>query len=107
MTVSIIVAVARNGVIGVDDDLPWHIHNDMMFFKNTTKGHHVLTGRKNYETIPPRFRPLAHRTNLIVTRNSEYRAEGAVVIGSIEEGIDLARSAGEDELFHNGRRAGL
>lgn len=99
MIITIIVAVAKNGVIGIDNDLPWHLHNDMMFFKATTKGHHVLTGRKNYDSIPERFRPLPSRVNIVVTRNSEFEAPGAIIVGTIEEGIELAKSAGEEELF--------
>lgn len=99
MIVTIIVAVAQNRVIGIDNDLPWHLHNDMMFFKNTTKGHHVLTGRKNYESIPERFRPLPSRVNIVVTRNEEFSAPGAEIVRTIEDGIAMAKKAGETELF--------
>lgn len=99
MTISIIAAVASNGVIGKDNDLPWHLPNDMAFFKRKTKGHHVITGRKNYESIPERFRPLPGRPNIVISSNTAYHAPGAHVFGSLEEGIAFAQENGEKELF--------
>lgn len=99
MIISLIVAVGENGVIGADGDLPWHLPNDMKFFSRTTKGHHVLMGRKNFESISSKFRPLPGRTNIVVTRNTSYSYEGALVAHSIDEGIEVARSSGEEELF--------
>jgi dihydrofolate reductase len=99
MIVSIIAAVARNRVIGKNNDLPWHLPNDMRFFKEKTKGHHVLTGRKNYDSIPEKFRPLPGRTNIVVTRNENYHAPGAEMFKTIEEGIAFAKANGEQELF--------
>ena len=99
MIVSLIVAVSENGVIGKDNGLIWHLPKDMKFFKDTTQGHHVLMGRKNFESIPHNFRPLPNRTNIIITRQSNYIAEGCVVVNSIEQGIDLAKNNGEHELF--------
>jgi len=99
MKVSIIAAVARNRVIGRNNDLPWHLPNDMRFFKEKTKGHHVLTGRKNYDSIPEKFRPLPNRTNIVVTRNESYNALGAEMFKTIEEGIAFAKANGEPELF--------
>jgi len=99
MIVSLIVAVSENGVIGKDNGLIWHLPKDMKFFKDTTQGHHVLMGRKNFESIPHNFRPLPNRTNIIITRQSNYIAEGCVVVNSIEQGIELAKNNGENELF--------
>ena len=99
MTVSIIAAVARNQVIGKDNSLPWHLPGDMQFFKEKTKGHHVLTGRKNYDSIPEKFRPLPNRTNIVITGNADHSAPGAHIFGSIEEGIEFARNNNETELF--------
>ena len=99
MIVSLIVAVSENGVIGKDNGLIWHLPKDMKFFKDTTQGHHVLMGRKNFESIPHNFRPLPNRTNIIITRQSNYIAEGCVVVNSIEQGIELAKNNGEHELF--------
>ena len=75
MRVSLIVAVSENGVIGKDNDLIWYLPKDMKFFKETTQGHHVIMGRKNFESIPHKFRPLPNRTNIIVTRQSDYVIE--------------------------------
>ena len=99
MKVSLIVAVAENGVIGKDNDLIWHMPKDMRFFKETTTGHHVIMGRKNFESIPHKFRPLPNRTNIIVTRQSDYKAEGSIVVNSVEEALKVAKSNGENEAF--------
>jgi len=99
MRISIIVAVASNGVIGRDNDLVWRLRDDMKFFSDTTKGHAVLTGRRNYESIPERFRPLPNRANIVVTRNPNYEAPGADVVHSLEAGIECARALKVDELF--------
>ncbi|HQW88045.1 MAG TPA: dihydrofolate reductase [Flavobacteriales bacterium] len=99
MIVSAIAAVSANGVIGRDGDLPWHLPDDMAFFQRTTRGHCVITGRLNWESIPIRYRPLKHRTNIVVTRNPVYDAPGAVVVGSLEAALDHARALGEPEAF--------
>ena len=99
MRVSLIVAVSENGVIGKDNDLIWHLPKDMKFFKDTTQGHHVIMGRKNFESIPHKFRPLPNRTNVIVTRQSGYVAENCVVVNSMEESIEVAKKNGDTEPF--------
>jgi len=99
MIVSLIVAVANNRAIGKDNDLIWHLPKDMAFFKNTTKGHYVLMGRKNYDSIPEKYRPLPARPNVIITRNPSLETPGAEVAHSVEEAIELARNAGETEAF--------
>jgi dihydrofolate reductase len=99
MKVSLIVAVSQNRVIGKDNNLIWHLPNDMLFFKETTTGHHVIMGRKNFESIPHKFRPLPNRTNIIITRQSDYKAEGCVVVNSVEEALKVAKSNGENEAF--------
>ena len=99
MRVSLIVAVSENGVIGNDNDLIWHLPKDMKFFKDTTQGHHVIMGRKNFESIPHKFRPLPNRTNVIVTRQSGYVAENCVVVNSVEESIEVAKKNGDTEPF--------
>ena len=99
MKVSLIVAVSKNDVIGKDNDLIWHLPNDMKFFKETTTGHHVIMGRKNFESIPHRFRPLPNRTNIIVTRQSDYIAEGCYVVNSIEEALEIAKKNRDKEPF--------
>ena len=72
MIVSLIVAVAENRVIGKDNDLIWDLPKDMRFFKEKTTGHHVIMGRKNFESIPEKYRPLPNRTNIIVTRKKKH-----------------------------------
>ena len=99
MKVSLIVAASKNGVIGKDNDLIWHLPKDMRFFKDTTMGHHVIMGRKNFESIPHKFRPLPNRTNMVITRQTAYKADGCMVVSSIEEALQIAKHNGEDEAF--------
>lgn len=99
MIISAIVAAAENDVIGRDGDLPWHLPKDMRFFKETTMGHHVIMGRKNWDSIPDKYRPLPGRQNLIVSRNAELQCEGAQVLGSIEAALELAKANGDEEAF--------
>jgi len=99
MKVSLIVAVSENGVIGKDNDLIWHLPKDMKFFKDTTLGHHVVMGRKNFESIPHKFRPLPNRTNIVITRQSDYKAEDSIVVNSVEEALKVAKSNVENEAF--------
>ena len=94
-----IAAVAENRVIGKDNDLIWHYPDDMAFFTKTTKGHFVIMGRKNYDSIPPKYCPLPGRTNVIVTRRENFEAPDCLVVGSLEEGIEKARENGDDEVF--------
>jgi dihydrofolate reductase len=99
MKTSIIVAAASNNAIGKDNDLLWHLPADMKHFKQLTSGHCILTGRKNFESIPEKFRPLPNRTNIIITRNKDLKVDTCHVFTSIQEGIDFAKSTGEQELF--------
>lgn len=85
MKVSVIVAMDNERGIGKNNDLMWHLPADMKFFKETTSGHVVVTGRKNYDSIPERFRPLPNRENAILTRNSDYQAPGALIFSSLPE----------------------
>lgn len=99
MKVSLIVAVAENGVIGKDNDLIWHLPKDMRFFKEKTTGHHVIMGRKNFESIPERFRPLPNRTNVVISRKSDYQAEGCVVVKSLEDALKVAKQNDDPKPF--------
>lgn len=99
MIVSLIVAIAKNNAIGKDNDLLWHLPNDMKFFKETTAGHCIITGRKNYFSIPEKFRPLPNRTNIVITRDKNLKLEGAEVVNSIEKAIEIAKSKNETEVF--------
>lgn len=88
MKVSLIVAMDLERGIGKNNDLMWHLPNDMKFFKGTTLGHIVVMGRKNFESIPERFRPLPKRENAVLTRSKLYRAEGCEVFHSFEECLE-------------------
>ena len=85
--IKIIVAMASNGVIGKENGLPWVLPTDMKHFKNITSGHSVLMGRKCWESIPDKFRPLPNRNNIVLTRNTSYVAKGATVEHSLEDVI--------------------
>jgi len=99
MIVSLIVAVSKNGVIGKDNDLIWHLPKDMRFFKETTMGHHVIMGRKNFESIPHKYSPLPNRTNVVITRQADYTAESCVVVNSVEAALEIANKNGDNEPF--------
>ena len=99
MKISMIVAVAENLVIGKDKDLVWSLPDDMKFFKEKTAGHHVIMGRKNYESIPAKWRPLPNRPNIIISRNNNLSIPNVTVVNSIDRAIDIARQAGETEAF--------
>lgn len=99
MKTIIIVAIAENNGIGKDNNLLWHLPADMKFFKEQTTGNVIITGRKNYESIPEKFRPLPNRTNIVVTRDRNYQAPGAMVVNSIEEGIEKAKESKVEKCF--------
>ena len=90
MKVSLIAAVADNGVIGKDNDLVWSLPDDMSFFKASTQGKHVIMGRRNYESIPHKFRPLPGRPNVVMSRNESYDAGGAELVTSLDHALDLS-----------------
>lgn len=92
--ISIIVAVAANGVIGCDNRLIWHISEDLKRFKRLTSGHPIVMGRKTYESLG---RPLPNRTNVVVTRDADLRLDGVTVANSIEQALALFPK--EEEIF--------
>ncbi|MBO6716797.1 MAG: dihydrofolate reductase [Rhizobiaceae bacterium] len=92
MTISIIVAIAENGVIGRDNGLPWRLSTDLKRFKALTMGKPIVMGRKTWEGLPKR--PLPGRRNIVVTRNPEYEAEGADVFGSLDEALAAGTECG-------------
>lgn len=96
MRVSIIVAVADNGVIGRDNELPWRLSADLQRFKTLTMGHHLLLGRKTFESIG---RALPGREMIVVSRGTPKLPAGVHLATSVEEGIERASGYGEDELF--------
>lgn len=99
MIISLIAALSRNRVIGKDNSLPWHLPDDMKYFMQTTKRHFVIMGRKNYQSIPEKFRPLPNRTNIVVTRQHDFDAPGCQIVHSLQAGIDQAKAAFQQEIF--------
>lgn len=93
MSVSIIAAIGRNRELGKDNDLIWHFKDDMKFFKETTTGSTVIMGRKTFESLP---KALPNRRNIVISRNKDFKAEGAEVVGSVEEALKKAKN---DEIF--------
>ena len=96
MTISAIVATAKNNVIGRNNDIPWYLPSDLKYFKKTTTGHHIIMGRNSFESIG---NPLPKRTNIILTRNVFYTATNALVAHTIEEALLIADRNGEEEAF--------
>jgi dihydrofolate reductase len=99
MIISLIAAVSENNVIGKNNTLPWHLPTDMKYFRDTTMGHCVIMGRKNYDSIPLKYRPLDGRTNIVVTRQKDFKAEGCIVVHSIEEALKECEKKNETEGF--------
>ena len=99
MKVSLIVAASENNVIGKNNDLIWKLPIDMKFFKDTTLGHHVIMGRKNFESIPHKYSPLLGRTNIIITRQKDYTAKGCIVVQSLQKAIEIAHKNQDEEPF--------
>lgn len=93
--ISLIAAVARNGVIGRDNELPWRLPDDLKHFKRLTSGHTIVMGRRTWESIGAR--PLPNRQHIVISRDRGYEAPGASVAGSLEEALKLA--ADEAEVF--------
>lgn len=98
MRVALIAAVARNGVIGRDGDLPWHLPRDLAWFREKTWGRHVLLGRKTWESFG---KPLVGRTLVAITRDPAYEVaeHGVLVVHSLDEALETARRAGETEVL--------
>lgn len=93
---SLIAAVARNRAIGRENQLLWHLPEDMRYFRETTRGKTVIMGRKTWESLPAAFRPLPGRQNIVVSRNAAYAAPGAILAGSLDEALRAAQD-GESE----------
>ena len=97
MQIQLIVAMDRERGIGKNNDLMWHLAADMRFFKETTSGHIVVMGRKNWDSIPLKYRPLSNRENVVLTRNTDFQAEDASFFHSLEDSI--AHYDGDDRKF--------
>ncbi len=97
MNISIIVAAARNGAIGLENELLWHLPDDFRRFKKMTSGHPVVMGRKTFESLG---RPLPRRSNIVISRHPDFSPEGAVRVDSLEAALALAEEApGSGEIF--------
>ena len=96
MKVSILAALSTNNVIGRDNQVPWRLSTDLKRLKALSMGHHVVMGRKTYDSVG---RPLPGRTNVVITRQADYAPEGVVVVHALEDALHVARDANETEVF--------
>ena len=96
MKLSIIVAIAEQGVIGKDNQLIWHLPEDLKMFRRLTTGHVIIMGRKTFESIG---KPLPNRTSIIISRNNDYQVEGCIVVSSLEEAVEKAKEIETEEAF--------
>ena len=94
--VGMIWAQARRGVIGANGTVPWNLPEDLVHFEQVTNGHAVIMGRRTWDSLPASARPLPGRTNVVLTRNDDWSAEGALVAHSLDDAID---AIGEDEIW--------
>jgi len=88
MKIVLIAAFAQNRVVGINNTLPWHLPEDLKYFKRTTSGKAIIMGRKTYDSIG---RPLPNRTNIVISRNRDFQADGVRVVASLEAAIELAK----------------
>ncbi len=96
MLIAAIVAISQNGVIGVENCLPWHLPADLRHFKQLTTSHTVVMGRKTYESIG---KPLPNRQNIVISRQKNYIADGCIVVESLENAIEIARKSDAEKVF--------
>jgi len=92
--ITMIAAAGENNELGKDNDLLWHLPDDFKRFKQLTTGHHIIMGRKTFETFP---KPLPNRTHIVITRNKNYKKEGAIVVHNMKEALKLAEK--DDQPF--------
>ena len=102
--IALIAVVARNGAIGRDNELLWHLPEDLRHFRETTRGKAVIMGRRTWESLPEAFRPLPGRRNVVLTRDRAFVAGGAIVVHSLADALaaaapEAATSAAQDEVF--------
>lgn len=98
MKIKLIVAASENNTIGRENDLPWNLPVDMAFFKKKTLDSTVIMGRKNYLSIPQKYRPLPNRYNIVLTRDTSFTAKGCLVLDQLEQAIQVAKERGK-EIF--------
>ncbi|MFZ9982457.1 MAG: dihydrofolate reductase [Cyclobacteriaceae bacterium] len=99
MKISLIAALDKNRVIGKNNDLPWRLPDDMKYFMQTTMGHPVIMGRKNFDSIPPKYRPLPGRMNIVLTRQNNFTSNGIYVSHDAEQALKQAASENPSEIF--------
>ncbi|MDG2052614.1 MAG: dihydrofolate reductase [Flavobacteriaceae bacterium] len=92
--ITIIAAAGSNNELGKDNDLVWHLPKDFKRFKKLTTGHHIIMGRKTFQSFP---KPLPNRVHIVITRNTNYHAEGAIIVHSMTEALELAKD--DDQAF--------
>lgn len=94
--ISLVVAMGPNREIGINNQMPWKLSEDLKNFKKTTMGHHILMGRKTFESIG---KPLPGRTNIILSRNKDFKVKDCITVTTIDEAINFAKKNGETELM--------
>jgi len=92
--ITIIAAAGEYNELGKDNDLVWHLPDDFKRFKQLTTGHHIIMGRKTFESFP---KPLPNRTHIVITRNPDYKKEGAIITNSLESALEIAKN--DNEIF--------
>ncbi|EAT11037.1 type 3 dihydrofolate reductase [Bermanella marisrubri] len=92
MKIALMAAMAENRTVGINNALPWHLPEDLKYFKRTTSGKAIIMGRKTYESIG---RPLPNRTNIVISRNPNFQLEGVRIVSSLDDAIELAESVNE------------
>src|SRR5690606_33209211 len=95
MAIHLIYARAANGVIGLNNTMPWHLPEDLAHFKHLTSGNSMVMGRKTWDSLPERIRHLPGRTNIVDTRSSDWQADGVLRAGSLEEALHVAAQHGD------------
>jgi len=97
--ITIIAAVSENNALGKDNDLVWHLPDDFKRFKQLTTGHHIVMGRKTFESFP---KPLPNRIHIVITRDKNYKKEGAVVVHSLKEALKIAKKDKQPYIIGGG-----
>lgn len=97
--ITMIAAAGENNALGKDNDLVWHLPDDFKRFKNLTSGHHIIMGRKTFETFP---KLLPNRVHIVITRNTSYQAEGAIVVHTIEDALEVAKGDAQPFIIGGG-----
>lgn len=100
MNLTLIAAMAENRVIGKDNSLIWHLPKDLKHFKDLTKGHHIIMGRKTYESMG---KPLPHRTNIVVTTKENYEAPGCIIVHTLRDAIQKAEGDSQPYIIGGGK----